>query len=130
MRGRNHSGVPARLLRLEKRFVAWRKTRKHGERIPPTLWRSAAKLAADYGVSQTAAVLKVDYHSLKKHRDRQTVGTVSNSPFIEWTSFPIAHSSECVIEFEDGTGASMRLHLKGTDIPDVLALGRSFWGAG
>ena len=43
MRGRNHSGVPARLLRLEKRFVAWRKTRKHGERIPPTLWRSAAK---------------------------------------------------------------------------------------
>ena len=38
-------------------------------------------------------------------------------------------ASECVIEFEDGGGAVMRVHLKGTEVPDVLALGRSFWNA-
>jgi hypothetical protein len=46
---------------------------------------------------------------------------------VELPSMPLA--SECVIEFEDGAGASMRVHLKGTDLPDVLALGRSFWNA-
>ena len=109
--------------------MAWRKTRKHGERIPKPLWKSAAKLAADYGVSQTAAVLKLDYHSLKKRMGQQVEDTVSNSPFIELPPVPIAHASECVIEFEDGAGASMRVHLKGTEVPDVLALGRSFWNA-
>jgi hypothetical protein len=130
MSGHNHGGVPARLLRLKQRFVTWRKARKHGERIPQPLWKSAAKLAADYGVSQTATVLKLDYYSLKKRTNRQTGDTVSNSPFIELRSAPITHAGECVIEFEDGIGASMRVHLKGTEVPDVLALGRNFWDAG
>jgi hypothetical protein len=130
MSRRNHGEVPAQLKRLERRFVAWRKIRKHGERIPQPLWRSAAKLAANYGVSQTATVLKLDYHSLKKHTDRQTGDTVSNSPFIELPSVPIAQASVYVIEFEAGSGACMRMHFKGTDAPDVLALGRSFWNAG
>ena len=37
--------------------------------------------------------------------------------------------SECVIELEDATGSRMRVHVKGQDIPDVLALSRSFWNA-
>lgn len=53
MDGRKHSRVPARLQRLEQRFVAWRKTRVRGERIPQLLWNSAAKLAAEYGLNQT-----------------------------------------------------------------------------
>jgi hypothetical protein len=32
-----------------------------------------------------------------------------------------------VIELEDGLGASMRMQLKGGELFDVLALGRSFW---
>jgi len=127
---RNQGEVPVRLLRLKQRFVDWRNTRKPGERIPQPLWQSAAKLATDYGLNQTATVLKLDYYSLKKHTDRQTGGTKSNSPFMELPSVPIAHAGECVIEFEDGTGANMRVHLKGTEVPDVLALGRNFWDAG
>jgi hypothetical protein len=67
MGGRNSGEVPARLRRLEQRFAAWRKTRVRGERIPPLLWKSAAKLAMDYGLNQTSTVLKLDYYSLKKH---------------------------------------------------------------
>ena len=129
MRGGKRGEVPARLLRLKQRFTDWRRTRVQGARIPHRLWKSAAKLAADYGLNQTATVLKLDYYSLKRHVDKQFAETPSTAAFIELPSIPVSHASECTIEFEDGAGASMRMHLKGTDIPDLLALGRSFWNA-
>ena len=129
MRGRKRGEVPARLLRLEQRFADWRKTRAPGERIPDQLWKSAAKLAADCGLNQTAKVLKLDYYSLKRQVDQQVPETAPTAAFIELPSAPVVHANECIIEFEDGAGASMRMHLKGTDIPDLLALGRSFWNA-
>ena len=127
MRRRKRREVPARLSRLEQRFAAWRKTRRPGERIPQSLWKAAAKLAKDCGLNRTARVLKLDYNSLRKQVDRFREQTTVSEPFVELPS--IALASECVIELEDGTGASMRMHLKGTDLPDVLALSRSFWNA-
>ncbi len=129
MRGGKRGDVPARLLRLEQRFADWRRTRVPGARIPHRLWKSAAKLADDYGLNQTATVLKLDYYSLKRHVEKQVAETPSTAAFIELPSVPASPASECIIEFEDGTGASMRMHLKGTEIPDLLALGRSFWNA-
>ena len=129
MRGGKRGEVPARLLRLKQRFADWRRTRVQGARIPHRLWKSAAKLAADYGLNQTATVLKLDYYSLKRHVDKQFSETPSTAAFIELPSVPVSPASECTIEFEDGAGASMRMHLKGTEIPDLLALGRSFWNA-
>jgi hypothetical protein len=124
---RKHGDVPARLGRLEQRFAAWRKDRRRGERIPASLWRAAVKLAEDYGLNQTAAVLKLDYDSLKRQVDRYAVESPASPPaFVQLPPVPLA--SECVIEWEDGSGASLRMHLKG-EVPDVLALGRSFWDA-
>lgn len=128
MRGRKRYEVPARLSRLEQRFAAWRKRRHQGGRIPQPLWKAAAKLARDCGLNQTARVLKLDYYSLKKHVERcGRMQAAASAPFVELPPMPLA--SECVIEFEDGSGASMRIHWKGSDLPDVLALGRSFWHA-
>ena len=127
MRGRKRGEVPVRLLRLEQRFADWRRSRSLGQRIPQRLWKSAAKLAADYGLNQTATVLKLDYYSLKRHVDQQVGETASTAAFMELPSAPVSPASECIIELEDGAGASMRMHLKGTQMPDVLALGRSFW---
>jgi hypothetical protein len=129
MRGRKRREVPAPLLRLKQRFADWRKSRTPGERIPSPLWKSAAKLAAEYGLGQTATVLKLDYYSLKRHVDQQAAEATSSATFIELPAAPMANTSECIIELEDGAGASMRVHLKGTEIPDLLALGRSFWNA-
>ena len=129
MRNGKHVKAPARLARLEKRFASWRKNRKRGERIPKPLWQAAAKLAAEYGLNATAKALCLDYYALKKRHDQLESQVVSNAPFIALPPAP-AHASECVIELEDGTGASMRMHLKGGEIPDVLALGRSFWEGG
>lgn len=127
MRGRKRGEVPAALLRLERQFASWRKGRKPGERIPQRLWKSAAKLAADYGLNQTVTVLKLDYYSLKRHVNQQVGETASTAAFVELPSAPVVQANECIIELEDGAGASLRMHLKGTEMPDVLALGRSFW---
>ena len=130
MRRRKRDEVPARLVQLKRKFAQWRQTRLPGDRIPDRLWKSAAKLAADYGINQTAKVLTLDYYSLKQRVDQQVAASAaSETAFVELPSASIAQVNECVIELEDGAGASMRMHLKGSDLPDVLALGRSFWRA-
>jgi hypothetical protein len=97
-----------------------------GQRIPESLWNAAAEIAIQHGVSRTASVLKLDYHSLKKRTE--DVGSCSpSSAFVELPPVPQSTMSECVIEWEDVAGASMRVHLKGTDAPDLVALSRSFW---
>ena len=130
MRKRGRDEVPARLARAETRLAAWRKGRAKGERIPASLWRLAARLAADYGVSQTASVLKLDYYSLKKRLDHRAGDPVSPpSAFVELPAARPVPGNECVIEFADARGASMRVHWKGAEMPDLLALGRGFWSA-
>lgn len=121
--------VPAPLLKLKRKFSEWRASRSPGQRIPESLWKSAAKLAAEYGLSQTATVLSLDYYSLKRRVEQQSVETTSAAAFIELPPAPLAASGECIIELEDAAGASMRIHLKGTELPDLLELGRSFWNA-
>lgn len=119
--------MPARLSRLEKRLTAWRKTRTPGQRIPNSIWKSAAKLAIEYGLSRTAVALKLSYMGLRKHVEQANAESSSTAPFVELqaNTFPLV--SECKIEWEDGDGAIMRMHLKGGEVPDALALGRGFW---
>ena len=121
--------VPAPLLRLKQKFTEWRDCRTPGQRIPRPLWNSAAKLAARHGLSQTATVLGLDYYSLTRRVEQQSAETTSGNALIELPSAPPAPTSECIIELEDATGASMRIQLKGTELPDLLELGRSFWNA-
>ena len=133
MSGRKRGEVPVGLSRLEQRLAAWRATRAKGERIPLRFWKSAQKLATKYGICQTARVLRLDYNSLKKHMEQPNGKTPLPEPtpsaaFIELPSAPVAQTSECVIEFANQSGDSMRVHLKGNSTPDLVALGRSFWG--
>ncbi len=124
---RRRSGeVAGGLLRLKEKFVAWRKTRVVGQRIPDRLWNAAAKLAADYGVNQTAKVLSLDYYSLKR-RVSQSTNTPSSTSFVEFPSIPLPPANECIIELEDGAGASMRMHVKGVELADIVSLGRGLW---
>jgi hypothetical protein len=37
---------------------------------------------------------------------------------------------ECLVEWADGDGATMRIRLSGGATADLAALSRSFWGAG
>jgi len=127
MVGRKRRDVPRPLARGRDRFEAWRGVRKVKARIPDQLWTVAVKLAVAHGLNRTATALKLDYYSLKKRVEARNAAATSATPaFIEFSP-PSVTTAECVVEFEDGAGARMRIHLRGCDVPDLVALGRSFW---
>ena len=116
---------PPELGRARNRFQAWRRTRKPNSRIPEPLWALAVELASAHGLHRTASTLKLDYYSPKKRVESAEGRHEGNGPaFIELPS-AVAPGRECVIEFEDGAGVSLRIHLKGYDATDVVAVGRS-----
>jgi hypothetical protein len=120
---------PPDLVRGRSRFQAWRGQRKVGERIPQPLWTLAVRLAKVHGVSRTVAALGLDYYSLQKRVEAAVAPPQSGGPaFVELTS-PILVGKECRLELDNGSGATMRVHLVGYDAADVEALSRSFWDA-
>ena len=133
MRGRKKKGeVPLRLLRAAKRFADWRRARVLGARIPESLWALAVEMATTFGVCQTAAMLRLDYYSLKKRLEAEVsqpdLATPSrHSAFVELSAATLMAPGECVIEWENAAGAKMRVHLKGAQSPDLVALSGSFW---
>jgi len=123
--------LPTRLEGVRRRFERWRGTRKAHARIPDSLWDAAARMAGTYGISRTANVLRVNYHALKKRLGRKTAAASGQEAegearFVELTPFAPSGSCECLLEWEDG-GAKMRIRLQGVGMPDLAALGRSFW---
>ena len=112
--------------------MKWRRTRKPGVRIPERLWASAVKLAATHGLHPTAPALRLDYYSLKKRHERAAAASSAqpseNGPaFVELTAPCASGLREWVIDFENDAGAKMRIHGKGGEALDVVALARSFW---
>jgi hypothetical protein len=128
MAGRKRSDIPGPLTRGQNRFEVWRRTRKVGARIPDKLWALAVKLADAHGLSRTVSALKLDYNAVKRRVNSRNSDSASVSPaFVELPPPSLVASGECVVEFEHGSGASMRVHLRGGDTPDLVALSRSFW---
>ena len=124
--------LPARLEGVRRRFERWRGTRKGHARIPDSLWDAAALMAGRYGISRTANALGVNYQALKKRLGRTAAAASEQEAegearFVELTPFPPSGTSECLLEWEDAGGAKMRVRLQGVGMPDLVALGRSFW---
>ena len=121
------------LVGVQRRFAQWRRTRKRGARIPESLWALAVKLSATHGFHPTAKALGLDYYGLKKRVAQTaatpTVATPPNGTFVELATPLLASPRECIIELENVAGARMRVHVKGGDAPDLVALARSLWSA-
>jgi hypothetical protein len=123
------SELPKDLVRGRSRFQAWRGRRKGGSRIPQSLWRLAARLANTHGVNRTAMALGLDYYSLKKRVEAAADEPQSSSrAFVELPA-PLVVGKQCLFEFDNGAGATMRVQLVGYDAADVEVLARSFWNA-
>ncbi len=121
--------LPADLVQARSRFQAWRGRRKVGERIPPSLWTLAVRLAKAHGVSRTAAALGLDYYSVQKRAEGAAISPQSDRlAFVELTS-PVLVAKQCRFELDNGAGATMRVELVGYDAADVEALSRRFWNA-
>jgi len=121
------------LAKAAEKFADWRSTKSHGTRIPESLWNLAAKLAGEHGVWRTARTLRLDYRSLKKRaaevtRNLAPKRTPSSPQFVEVSPAIIATPADCLIELEHPDGAKMRIHLKGSQTPDLANLCQGFWG--
>lgn len=146
MDGQLRGRVPEDLARVAEQFLKWRRSRTVGARIPASLWQLALELADRHGISRTATVLKVGYYCLKKRMSKCNLPAsvrrpvpgpgrpglnVSPPNFVELPPRTEAFgSSECVLEFEKGSGARLRVSFKGQSLPDLSALGRDFWEVG
>ena len=53
--------------------------------------------------------------------------TGSKPAFLELAVASAADTGECLVEWEDPSGAKMRIQLKGVAVPDLVALSYSFW---
>ncbi len=120
---------PKDLLQAWRRFRAWRQRRSLGSRIPRPLWALAARLANRHGVCRTAAVLGLDYYSLKKRVEGAALEAASSGPAFVEVPGPVVLGRQCQFELDNGAGATLRLHLAGYDAADVATLARSFWTA-
>jgi len=133
MATRKARGIPAPLENTRRRFERWRQTRPPKSRIPEALWAAAVRMAESYGLARTASVLRLDYYSLKKRLEQNAVHRSKTPPagvkatFVELPRPMQPAVAECVVELEDGAGVKMRIHLKGGEAPDLVALTRSFW---
>lgn len=132
MRGRKQREVPKQLLDAAKQFADWRRRRLPGGRIPDRLWSAAVELARTYGVCRTSRLLKLHYYTLKERLDAQPQPKRAPSAcpapaFVELSASALVTPGECVIEWQNVAGARMRVHLKGLQVPDLVALSASFW---
>jgi hypothetical protein len=128
MGGRKRREVPPALARARERFQVWRRTRERRSPIPEPLWALAVEVAGAHGVHRTASALKLNYYSLKKRVELAEDRDGSKSPaFIELPPASLG-GRECVIEFEDGRGVGLRVHLKGYEATDVVAVACSLRG--
>jgi len=131
MRNRLKSNVPARLLRGRERFDKFRKKHKGYRRLPESLWSAAVKLAQTYGVNRTARTLRLDYSGLKKRLESTVSDTPSNTAagprFIELLPSELTAAAECALECRRPDGTTIRIHLKGPQLPDLAALSHSLW---
>lgn len=125
--------LPGGLEGVRRRIERWRQTRKVRSPIPDALWTAAVRMVNVYGMNRTARALRLNYYGLKKRVERQAVAaagvseTRGSAPFVELAPFTSAGCCECLLELENVGGAKMRIPLKGIAMPDLAALGQSFW---
>ncbi len=125
---------PARdlLSDVRRQFERWRRSRKRGTRIPEALWRAAAEAGREHGVSKTAQALRLDYYALKKRVESSPAKRSAGEPSseIKFLEIPLGGPlgrPECVLEFEDGQGARLRVELQGAALAELETVARALW---
>ncbi len=130
MRTKTKPAMAPSLTRGCRRFKSWRDRNRPRTRLPEELWALAVDLAQEQGLNKTVRALGLDYNALKRKvagSNKRKASEEASPGFIE--CFPAVgsvHRPECTVELEDVAGARMRIHLKGTECPDLAALTRAF----
>jgi hypothetical protein len=118
---------------VRRRFEQWRKGRPLRTPIPESLWTEAVALAGRFGTARIAKILRLGYYALKKRLERQTAASAGRwerppaATFLELAAGSGLGGGLCLVEWEDASGAKMRVQIQGVAAADLVALSRSFW---
>jgi len=116
------------LAAVRREFERWRHDPARTGRIPEALWRAAAEIAREHGVSKTARALGLDYYALEK-RLRSSPRRAPRGAFVELSWPALAPGPDSRLELEDGRGARLRVELRGAARTDIESLARVLWSA-
>jgi len=126
------SSIPIALSQARHQLDLWRSQQPNKRtRLPKEFWQQAVTLAKEHGLNKTARALNVKYYSLKKHFD-ETNGDASVSSKLKPEFIELLHGTmtpggvECMIEWADGHNATVRMHIKGAGLSELMALARVF----
>ena len=141
MSSRQPANIPIALSRARRQFDRWRsRQRNKRARLPKELWRQATALAREHGLNKTACALGLKYYSLKKHLDEtgasagcltadELVPAKTKPDFIELVPGAMTPGCvECTIEWADGSGATVRMHIMGAGLSELTSLAGVFRG--
>jgi len=129
MSTRPPKSVPKSLSLARRQLEQWRRGQPGRRRLPADLWAHAVTLAQAYGLNRTARTLGLKYDSLKKHLEAAS-SEVSDPQkvrpeFVELLPREVMPGSlQCMIELDDGHGATIKMHVKGVRVDDLVALTR------
>jgi len=132
MDAKQTANLPAEIEAVRRRFEQWRKRRQFRSPIPESLWAEAVALAGRYGTARIAKILRLGYYSLKKRLERETTASACRSErpptvtFLELAADSGPAGGPCLVEWEDASGAKMRVRIQGVEAADLVALSRSF----
>jgi len=124
--------IPVALSEARRQLDHWRSQQSSKRtRLPEEFWRQAVALAQEYGLNKTARALKVKYESLKKHLEQSggDEGHLAKTQpeFIELLPAAIKPGAvECVLEWADGCGATVRMHMRGVGPSELSAVAGVF----
>jgi len=127
------ANLPLALSAASQRFNQWRSRHRKRTRLPKELWRQAAALAGEHGLNKTARALGLDYYSLNKHLNEMTteqgIPAKREPDFIEFLGGAMMPGCvECMIEWADGRGATVRMHIQGAGPSELASLVGVFRG--
>jgi hypothetical protein len=127
--------LPAPLARAQAQIERWRETRE-AHRIPEEIWSEAVRLAERYGVNRTSCALRLNYYSLKDRLDASNGASEESSPtFVDLiprppvgTSAPSGGTGQGAAEWNDRSGATLRIQWQDGEGPDLAAVTAAFFG--
>ncbi len=132
MSAKQLTNIPITLSTARRQFDHWRSQQPNKRtRLPKELWQQAVALAKEHGLNKTARALNVKYYSLKKHLDEtgadQGCSAKPQPDFIELLPGTMTPGGvECMIEWADDCGATVRMHVRGAGLSELTALAGVF----
>ena len=131
------TNIPHALSQARHQHDLWRIQQPNKRtRLPKEFWRKAVVLAKEHGLNKTARALNVKYDSLRKHLHEAGAAEESSvkpePDFIELLPGAVTPGGvakphvECMIEWAEGSNATVRMHIKGAGVSELTALAGVF----